>query len=294
MTGKNGPKREALRIQDRFEADIIVVGMDYAGIAAVRAARETGADVIGLDEHSCDDLPLAGRNFEHMNSRFMQEHGIGRIDTEAITAAWPDEDARSETFDSIRIWLTHSGETFDWFTDPLDPEEKARLLVYRYPEEYRPLFPPPPRPEMSAMLTASRFPEPGPAERASLPDCARLNLELAMGQGANLFFQISPLRWIEENGHMCGVIAKRRDGPIYSFSARKGIILSAGLSMKDVLHKSHAFSVPGRSEITRGNFFAGTIRAQESQADVGIGMAITLGRSYGLAAAREYTALFRE
>lgn len=71
---KENPEYETLQIQDRFEADIIVVGMDYAGIAAVRAARETGADVIGLDEHSCEDIPLAGRNFEH---RWMLTYAAG-------------------------------------------------------------------------------------------------------------------------------------------------------------------------------------------------------------------------
>lgn len=274
-------------ISDRFEADIIVVGLGFAGIAAVRAARETGADVIGLDRRPCTALPLSGRNFEHINSFFLDAHGVPRVDTEAIMAAWPEGAGDDERFASIRSWLTGSGEAFDWFTEHLSPAERAALTVYEYPGESRQELPPPPMGSGDVRLTAARFPAPNERGGVSLTACAIANLYAAEEQGASFFFSTEPLRWIEAGEHVCGVAARQKNGAQYRFTARQGVILCVDLPMDHTPQKTHVLSVPGRHEITRGNFFAGTIHTRESPEDIGVGMAVTLGRAYGLAAARD-------
>ena len=293
MTTDNiGNTGEQLPIRDHFESDIIVVGLGYAGIAAVRAARETGADVIAMDPRDYADIRLGGRNFEHVNSRFLKMCGVPEADVGAILDTWPDRDTEEEPFASIRLWLEGSGDAFEWFTNVLSPKEREKIRRYEYKKSDPGELPPPPVEGHQAVITAARFPETAEDGGITLSDCAIANLYCAEEQGASLFFELSPLHWLSSGDHVYGVIAKKKDGTLYSFTARQGVILCAELSAEETLKQTSLLSVPGRKTVSKGSFFAGSIHRGETDDDIGIGMAVTLGRAYGLAAAEGSSGLF--
>ena len=89
MSWREKPPAIAEReIGQTYTADVIVVGLGYAGTAALRAAAEQGASVIGLEILSEKAYHTFGRDVGHINSRFLKSRGIPPVDELEFFNEW--------------------------------------------------------------------------------------------------------------------------------------------------------------------------------------------------------------
>ena len=71
---------DAHEIAETVTGDVVVVGLGYSGAAAVRAAAEAGADVIGIELMNGEKFTSFGRDVGHINSAFLRSRGIPDVD----------------------------------------------------------------------------------------------------------------------------------------------------------------------------------------------------------------------
>ena len=244
-----------------FDTEIVVVGLGHAGTAAVRAAREAGADTIGLEQQTYDVYRVTGSRAAHVNSCFLRGRGIADI------RAPEPSDAMTETF------YRESGEAFDWFTEMLPPDMAQRLTVERVGADDLPVV---------------CFEEEN--NGVTLTDCAAANLDVAGHQGAVLFFGFRVLHI--RRGLFGGweIMGRNEAGQQYCFRALRGVVLAVGEEPRPDGFLPPDIRLPLAAQRTEddGLFAAGTCcEGFFPQADpaVCIGAAITLGRAAGLRAA---------
>ena len=68
------------QVRETAECDLVVVGLGYAGTAALRAAAEEGAVGIGLEMRSREKYFSFGRDIGHINSGFLKSRGVPEVD----------------------------------------------------------------------------------------------------------------------------------------------------------------------------------------------------------------------
>lgn len=110
----------AEQIKYRHEADVVVVGLAHAGSAAVRAAAEAGARVIGIEEKREKSFSVWGADVGHINSKFLESRGVPKVDPidyyneiqrRALGRANPGLMMR---------FAQNAGSAFDWYTDMVE------------------------------------------------------------------------------------------------------------------------------------------------------------------------------
>ena len=70
----------AEQIREAVTADVVVVGLGYAGAAALRAAAEAGGRVVGLEQQELEKFRSFGRDIGHINSRFLASRGVPAVE----------------------------------------------------------------------------------------------------------------------------------------------------------------------------------------------------------------------
>lgn len=106
-------------VEETLEADVVVVGCGVAGVAAVRAAAESGATVIAIDKANGPQC----RSGEYAVINGKVQHRWGR---DTWTQAQIDEMIDSHMEESsykvkraiISKWAHNIGEVFDWWVEP--------------------------------------------------------------------------------------------------------------------------------------------------------------------------------
>lgn len=217
-----------------YTADVVVVGLGYAGSAAFRAAAEAGAAVIGLEAQQEEKYTLFGRDVGHINSAFLASRGIGYTEPMALFEEWMRRAGNRANPGLVRQFCEKSGEAFDWYTDMFGPEGLRDVHVAYCPngaENFR-----------AAIKTGdnalngyrfwygtAEFPDPmGWPGSPTLPACAMANLKKAAASGGQLFFGVRAEQLGQTNGRITDVIAKDAQGQYCRFHANTAVILAAG------------------------------------------------------------------
>ncbi len=230
---KPEPIAETL-IASTSEADVVVVGLGYAGSAAARAAAEAGASVIGLENMKKERQVLFGRDIGHINSAFLRSRGVPAVDPTDLFNEWMRRAGNRANPGLVMKFCKNSGDAFDWYTDMYSLEDLKDLHVAFWPgggEKFR------------AATQAgdcdingyhfwygtAQFPDPiGWPGKPTLQDCAKANMQKAAEAGANLVYERSAEQLLTESGRVTGVIAKDREGVYHRYLAHKAVILAAG------------------------------------------------------------------
>ena len=63
----------------------------------------------------------------HINSRWQKEQGVPPVDIDEFVNDWQNRTNDRSNYRLIRKYAENCGECFDWFIEPLSPEEKARI-----------------------------------------------------------------------------------------------------------------------------------------------------------------------
>ena len=216
-------------VSQTLECDVCVVGLGLAGVCAMRAAAEEGAKVIGIEKGF--DLGYRSGEFGSFGSKLIHEKlGIALPDPQEAVNELMKSMGNRPNAQLLNHWIRNSGKDIDWYIETVDyellendhqnPKNNKEMIVFpeRFPtnpnydwrEENYPCFP-----GMVHLL-----PDHGPALRASF--------DIALGLGAQAFFNTRGQQLIKEGDRVTGVYATDEDGKIQRINASKAVILSCG------------------------------------------------------------------
>lgn len=251
------------QMKKTHEADVVIVGLGYAGSAAMRAAAEAGARVIGLEMMQEKKYNTWGRDVGHLNSKFLASRGIPHVDEIEYFNEWMRRACGRANPGLIMKFVKNAGSAFDWYTDVLNSHDylttpfwpsgekfDGELSGYRFwpgtaqfadmpggppagPHKDGPGGPGVPGGPGGMGPTAEDFgglpPRDDDPDHMSLSGVAMANIKKACALGSAAFFGFSGYYLTKENGRVTGVVAKDiLTGGYHFFRAKKGVILSAG------------------------------------------------------------------
>lgn len=230
------------QIVRHYEADIVVAGLGYAGTCALRAAQESGASTIGVEFMNQTYYHSYGRDFGHINSKFLASRGVPAVDPLLLYDEWMRRAGNRANPELVMKFCQHCGETFDWFTDMIDPavmadEEMIHVAFWsRGGENFKKELREKGYVEINGYRFwngTAQFPYDDPMGwkgYPTLPDVCKANHQKAVEAGAQLFFSIEALQLERgEDGRVTALIAQdRKTGEYIRYGARKALILALG------------------------------------------------------------------
>ena len=207
-------------VRRTVRADVVIIGAGHAGTCAARAAAEAGASVIVLEQQPEGRQRILGiGEIGHINSRWQAAHGVAPVDVDEFVNDWQLRTGNRSNVRLIRQYAERCGDCFDWFLDPLTPEEREQIHPMLTPSS----------PNMPDTLNGLRA-WPGSANMGvALQNKALLgNQRLARERGASFFFGTTACQLRKRGSRVTGVIARDEQGQCTLFEANKGVLLAAG------------------------------------------------------------------
>lgn len=116
-------------ISQTYDADVVVVGLGLAGVAAARTAAETGLKVIAIERSS--DVNARSSQFSVFNCDKAREMGIEDIDTAELVNEMMIQMGHRADARVLKNWADNCGEAYEWYTSAapdlvwVKPGEKA-------------------------------------------------------------------------------------------------------------------------------------------------------------------------
>lgn len=221
----------AEEITQTLEYDVVVVGLGFAGTAAVRAAAEAGASVAGLEMMQRERYSCFGRDIGHINSQFLKSRGVPEVDPIDLYNEMMRRAGGRANSALVMQFAQGSGSAFDWFTDMYGADGLADVHVAFWPEGAEQFKAHPGEDYCGYHFWngTAQFPDPrGWPGGPTLPDVVLANLQKAEAHGAALHFGVTAQQPVMDGRRVAGVIARGRDGTLTQFLARRGVILAAG------------------------------------------------------------------
>lgn len=222
-------------INETLEADVIVCGAGLAGVAAARAAAESGASVILFEK--CSNVQFRSSDFGVLGGKLNKRWGRDGIDNQEVIAALMRDASYRVKQPIYSFWANNSGDDLDWYLDG-DPQilildECINALNKARPEGYDYCVEPQRHPNPPAYdIQSERYPFYELSVRI-LPDHGRVlkgNLKLAEDTGlCRTYFETPVQKLLQNNeGRVVGVYAKSFNGTLYKASARRAVVLATG------------------------------------------------------------------
>ena len=219
-----------------LEADVIVVGLGWAGVCATRSACEAGASVIVFEKG--EKYGLLRQNVNAWGSKLYTEWypECEQFWDKGLAMNGVMQGCLNRNSDAIQSkWFDINGEVFDWFFKAIDgldisigtsenpkvDTSKLNVCETSYPfpknynpaEEYYPCFP--------GCAKISPSPEP------IFDKCLEMGAE-ANGGNLEILRYTPVIKLIKEDGRITGVIAQNADGEYIKAIAHNGVVLATG------------------------------------------------------------------
>lgn len=118
------------QISHVHEADIIVVGLAHAGSAAVRAAAEAGAKVIGIEEKKEKLFSVWGADYGHINSKFLESRGVPKADPIEYYNEMMRRSGGRANPGLVMRFCQNAGTAFDWYTDMVEDFSSVSIAFW--------------------------------------------------------------------------------------------------------------------------------------------------------------------
>lgn len=118
-------------IKYTHQADVVVVGLAHAGSAAVRAAAEAGAKVIGIEEKKEKTFNVWGADYGHINSKFLASRGVPKVDPIDYYNEMMRRSGGRANPGLVMRFCQNAGTAFDWYTDMV--EDFSRVSIAFWP-----------------------------------------------------------------------------------------------------------------------------------------------------------------
>ena len=219
------------QVRETAECDLVVVGLGYAGTAALRAAAEEGAVGIGLEMRSREKYFSFGRDIGHINSGFLKSRGVPEVDPIDLYNEMMRRAGNRAEPSLIMQFAQNCGEAFDWFVDSYGVEGLKDVKVAFWPvgaEKFK-QYPGADYSGYHFWNGTAQFPDPrGWPGGPTLSDVVMANLEKAEALGSQLHFSTTSIQPVMDGRRVAGIIAQAADGTYRRYLARKGVLLAAG------------------------------------------------------------------
>ena len=118
------------QISETYDADVVVVGMGLAGVAAARTAAEAGLKVVSIERSS--DVNARSSQFSCFNCDAAREMGIEDFDTTDLVNELMIQMGHRPDARVLKNWADNAGEAFEWYAGAVDG------LVWVKPGEEQP------------------------------------------------------------------------------------------------------------------------------------------------------------
>jgi hypothetical protein len=218
-------------IHQTLKTDVVVVGLGYAGTAAVRQAAEQGAQVIGVEQMAREKYNSFGRDIGHINSKFLESRGIPKVDPIDLYNEMMMRSGNRANPSLVMKFTQNCGAAFDWFTDMYGVEGLDAVHTAFWPQGGS-KFKESGTPYLNGRrfwYGTAQFPDPhGWPGGPTLPDVVISNFAAAEQAGAKLLFATTAVQPVMEGRRVAGIIARQADGSYLRILAKKGVILAAG------------------------------------------------------------------
>ncbi len=219
------------QIAETHETDVVVVGLGYAGTAALRAAVEEGAAAVGIEMMKRERFDSFGRDIGHINSAFLASRGVPRVDPIDLYNELLRRAVGRVNASLVMQFAQNSGAAFDWFTDMFGLDGLRDVHVAYWPEGARE-FKAHPGTDYNGYHFwngTAQFPDPrGWPGFPTLPDVVKANHEKAEQKGALLRFGETAVQPVMDGKRVAGIITRNGEGVCRAYRAKRGVILAAG------------------------------------------------------------------
>ena len=212
------------RIEQTYEADVVIVGAGHSGVAAARACAEAGLSVRVIETMVEKNYWAYGIDFGHINSEFLRSKGVPPVDEIEFFNDWQLRSGNRSNPRLVMQFVRNCGSCFDWFLEALSPEQRDNVQI-RY-------WPAPKRYSnnicgIKTWIGTATFPEALWHDKG-ITDAVVANIQRAKEHGAQFHFSTVAEQLEKQDGRVTAVIAKERHGGYLRYRARKGVVLAAG------------------------------------------------------------------
>ena len=212
------------RIEQTYEADVVIVGAGHSGVAAARACAEAGLSVRVIETMVEKNYWAYGIDFGHINSEFLRSKGVPPVDEIEFFNDWQLRSGNRSNPRLVMQFVRNCGSCFDWFLEALSPEQRDNVQI-RY-------WPAPKRFSnnicgIKTWIGTATFPEALWHDKG-ITDAVVANIQRAKEHGAQFHFSTVAEQLEKQDGRVTAVIAKERHGGYLRYRARKGVVLAAG------------------------------------------------------------------
>lgn len=212
------------RIEQTYEADVVIVGAGHSGVAAARACVEAGLSVRVIETMVEKNYWAYGIDFGHINSDFLRSKGVPPVDEIEFFNDWQLRSGNRSNPRLVMQFVRNCGSCFDWFLEALSPEQRDNVQI-RY-------WPAPKRYSnnicgIKTWIGTATFPEALWNDKG-ITDAVVANIQRAKEHGAQFHFSTVAEQLEKQDGRVTAVIAKERHGGYLRYRARKGVVLAAG------------------------------------------------------------------
>lgn len=227
------PEIAESEVKETKEADVVVVGLGVAGVAAMRSAAEAGAHVIAVEKTSIANCRSS--MFAAFNCDTARKLGIPDTDPTEIGNELMTQMAHRADYRVINTWLKHCGEAFEWYVGaykdlllvgPEDALPENPDQIYLYAESvggstYRPGI------DHEHLFAACCCVGGGDETHRPILEA---NIEKALETGnAETVFDSPAVKLETKDGKVSAVVCKNlQDGTYTRYAASKGVILASG------------------------------------------------------------------
>ncbi|NTU88415.1 MAG: FAD-binding protein [Actinobacteria bacterium] len=231
-------------VAETISVDVLVVGAGITGVAAVRSAAEEGAKVLCIEKK--EGLAIHGFQAACVNSSFGRNLGV-EIDPKEVLNEYQRRSVGRANMAVATLWANHSGETMDWYMEPIVGDQAMMDYVT---VAYYPLRPEhDPSKDLTKTFVGSLDFKEDPSSPIGSPCWMELgarNKTLAEKAGAEYRFLTAVVRLItDDTGKVIGAYAKDAEGKYIKIETSKGVILASGGSAQfgagsELIHKVYA------------------------------------------------------
>lgn len=221
----------AADIAETKEADVVVVGLGYAGLNCVRYLAEQGISVIGFDSQAEDSFQAMGNEGAAPNSQILADRGVPAVDTIEYYNNWMINSQYQANPGLVMKWVQNAGTNMDAWLSVLNEDELSVMTTAFFPAVEKQMD------HIGAFkfwpCTCSFY-----SQECNQSHINELNRAKAVEDGAEILYALEADQLITDaDGAVTGVYAKNADGKYVQLNAKAVVIAAGGFGANQEMQK---------------------------------------------------------
>ena len=120
-------------VSETVDADVVVVGLGIAGVAAVRTLAEAGVQVVAIEK--CDAPQGRSGDFGAINASCTERYEMTGLDVNEVVAELMKESGYKADARILKAWAANSGADLDWYFGALPDLQYLDYITSVQPED---------------------------------------------------------------------------------------------------------------------------------------------------------------